>query len=150
MVDAQHASLSIRRQCELLGLNRSSWYYQGSEVNQEDLRLMRLLDEQYLRTPAFGSRMMSQSLSRQIGYAVSNRFAGPMVRVRWTLQRIAEGEDVKPLSFREGDFWQEFSDDFNAAMLKQREGQLSATVELTDNDQTEVDRSNQPTLQKTS
>ena len=80
MVDAQHASLSIRRQCELLGLNRSSWYYQGSEVNQEDLRLMRLLDEQYLRTPAFGSRMMSQLLSRQFGYAVNRKRVQRLMR----------------------------------------------------------------------
>ncbi len=74
---------------------------------------------------------------------VSNRFAGPIVRVRRTLQKIAEGEDVKPLSFRDGDFWQEFTDDFNAAMLKQREGQPSAAVELTDSDQTEADPSHQ-------
>ncbi len=80
---------------------------------------------------------------------VSNRFAGPMVRVRWTLQKIAEGEDVKPLSFREGDFWQEFSEDFNAAMLKQREGQPAAAVELTDSDQTEADQSHHQTLQET-
>ncbi len=72
---------------------------------------------------------------------VSNRFAGPMVRVRWTLQKIAEGEDVQPLSFREGDFWHEFSEDFNAAMLKQRERQPATAVEPTDSDQTEADPS---------
>ena len=73
-----------------------------------------------------------------------------MVRVRWTLQKIAAGEDVKPLKFRDGDFWQEFSDDFNAAMLKQRERQPAATVEPTDSDQPQEDHSHEQTLQETS
>ena len=56
--------LSIRRQCELLGLPRSTLYYRGVGGSQENLQLMRLIDEQYLRTPYFGSRRMTVWLQR--------------------------------------------------------------------------------------
>ena len=80
LVDREHTSLSVRRQCELLGLSRSSWYYQPAETSLEDLRLMRLLDEQYLRTPSFGSRMMSKLLSRQVGFAVNRKRVQRLMR----------------------------------------------------------------------
>jgi putative transposase len=56
--------LSIRRQCELLGLNRSSYYLVPATASEEDLRLMRLIDQQFLRTPFYGSRRMAVSLER--------------------------------------------------------------------------------------
>ena len=46
---------------------------------------------------------------------MSNRFAGPISRLRVTLTDIADGKDVKPLNFREGDFWNEISVKFNKA-----------------------------------
>jgi len=52
--------LSIRRQCELVGLNRSSWYYAPAEESPENLALMRRIDEQYLLTPYYGSRKMAE------------------------------------------------------------------------------------------
>jgi putative transposase len=55
--------LSIRRQCELLGLNRSSYYTEPARESPTNLRLMRMIDEQYLRTPFFGSRRMTAWLS---------------------------------------------------------------------------------------
>jgi putative transposase len=54
--------LSIRRQCELLGLNRSSWYYEPAGETAENLALMRRLDEQYLATPFYGSRKLAEVL----------------------------------------------------------------------------------------
>ena len=51
--------MSIRRQCELLGLNRSTMYYRGAAETKTNLCLMRLIDEQYLRTPFYGSRRMT-------------------------------------------------------------------------------------------
>jgi putative transposase len=48
--------LSVRHQCELLGLNRSSFYYEPAKETIENLRLMRRIDEQYLKPPFFGSR----------------------------------------------------------------------------------------------
>lgn len=57
--------MSIGRQCELLGLARSTYYYVPGEESDENLELMRLIDEQYLRTPFFGSRKMREYLKRQ-------------------------------------------------------------------------------------
>jgi putative transposase len=51
-------SLSISSQCRLLGISRSSFYYQLRPMKEEDLELMRLIDEQYLKTPTWGSRSM--------------------------------------------------------------------------------------------
>jgi putative transposase len=71
-VDSDHARISIRRQCELLGINRASLYYQPVGESEENLRLMRLIDEQYTRAPFFGSRRMVVSLKEK-GYAVTRK-----------------------------------------------------------------------------
>lgn len=60
-----NAALSIQRQCELLGIPRSSYYYQPQPETEENLQLMRLIDEQYLHTPTYGSRMMCAWLCQQ-------------------------------------------------------------------------------------
>lgn len=59
LIDTDHPELSVRRQCELLGLSRSSLYYQPAQESEEDLRLMRLLDEEYTAHPFQGSRKMT-------------------------------------------------------------------------------------------
>ena len=51
MIDRGPADLSVSRQCDLLRLARSTLYYAPVEADPEDLALMRLLDEQYTRTP---------------------------------------------------------------------------------------------------
>ncbi len=51
MVDPHRPNLSIARQCRLLDLQRSSFYYRPTPVKAEDLELMRLIDEQYLKLP---------------------------------------------------------------------------------------------------
>jgi putative transposase len=58
MIVIEAPNISVRRQCELLGISRSGFYYQPAAVNPEDLALMRLLDEQYTRTPFYGVRKM--------------------------------------------------------------------------------------------
>jgi putative transposase len=63
LVDPNDAHLSICRQCELLGLNRSTYYLPPATVSEGDLRLMRRIDEQYLKAPFFGSRRMAVTLS---------------------------------------------------------------------------------------
>jgi len=56
LVEPEYAEISIRRQCALLGVSRASWYYEPAGESQENLRLMRLIDEVYagavLRQPA--------------------------------------------------------------------------------------------------
>jgi putative transposase len=61
-IDVGIAGLSVRRQCELLGLNRSSWYSRPTGVSAENLQWMRRIDEQYLKTPFYGSRRMAAVL----------------------------------------------------------------------------------------
>src|SRR5262249_43000642 len=56
LIDVGHPALSVRRQCELLGLNRSSLYDEPTGETAENLRLMRLIDEQYTAHPYYGSR----------------------------------------------------------------------------------------------
>jgi hypothetical protein len=49
---------------------------------------------------------------------LSNRFAGPMLRFRRKLRELAEGEEIQPLKFRDGDYWSEMADDFNKVAAK--------------------------------
>jgi len=51
LVEADHAEISVRRQCELLGVNRSGLYYQPLGESAENLKLMRLIDQEYTRRP---------------------------------------------------------------------------------------------------
>ena len=59
------------RQCELLGLSRSAYYYQPATESDYNLELMRRMDEQYMRTPYYGVRMMYGYLRRRLGYQVN-------------------------------------------------------------------------------
>jgi putative transposase len=65
MVEPELPEPSISRQCQLLGLNRSTFYYAPVPISPEDLELMRLIDEQYLKTPTYGSRSMARHFRRQ-------------------------------------------------------------------------------------
>ena len=73
--------LSLRRQCQLLGLNRAALYYQAAPVDAYELELMALLDRQYLRTPFYGTRRMTAWLQTQ-GHAVNRK------RVQRLMQRM--------------------------------------------------------------
>ncbi len=53
---------------------------------------------------------------------VSNRFAGPLVRLRRGMRALARGEHVEPIMFRHGDFWKEFADEFNAVAARVQNG----------------------------
>jgi len=67
-----HPDLSVVRQCQLLDIARSSFYYQPQTPSDEELTLLRLLDQQYLKTPFYGSRRMTVIL-RQQGYEVNRK-----------------------------------------------------------------------------
>jgi putative transposase len=62
-IEPDHKELSIVRQCALVGLAHSTWYYRVAGESAENLALMRAIDEQYLRTPFYGSRKLSVVLS---------------------------------------------------------------------------------------
>ena len=71
--------MSLRRQCALLGLERSSLYYEAVEERAENLRLMRLLDEQYTATPFYGIRRMTAWLRKQ-GYSINHKRVSRLLR----------------------------------------------------------------------
>jgi putative transposase len=72
--------LSVRRQCELLGLSRSSFYYEPAGETSEDLRLMRRIDEQYTARPFYGSRRMTVWLNEH-GEEVNRKRVQRLMRV---------------------------------------------------------------------
>jgi putative transposase len=65
LVEVEHRSISISRQCELLGLARSSFYYEPRPETEENLRLMQMLDKQYTATPCYGVLKMTAFLKSQ-------------------------------------------------------------------------------------
>jgi putative transposase len=72
MIEPGHAKVSVVRQCELVSISRSGFYYQPAGETPLNLMLMRLIDEQFLQTPWYGSRQMARHLRRE-GYAVGRK-----------------------------------------------------------------------------
>lgn len=62
MIEREHPEIGLRRQCALSGLNRSSLYYEPAGESPYNLLLMRLIDEQYTRTPFYGWPRMTAYL----------------------------------------------------------------------------------------
>lgn len=81
MIEPTHPELSIRQQCELLGLNRASYYYQPARVSDLNLKLMRLIDEQYTQTPFYGWRRMTAQLQRGLDYPVNGKRVRRLMRL---------------------------------------------------------------------
>ena len=78
-IEREHSGLSIRRQCQLLGLHRSSCYREPAGESAENLALMRVIDEQYLRRPFYGSRKMTAWLMQE-GYEVNRKRVQRLMR----------------------------------------------------------------------
>ncbi len=87
MIAPEHAQLSVTRQCELVGISRSSWYYRPRGESDRNLRLMREIDEQYLKTPWYGSRQMARHL-RRLGRCVGRKRVRRLMRLMG-LQAVA-------------------------------------------------------------
>src|SRR5512145_2446638 len=81
LVERDHAKLSIRRQCDLLGLARSGLYRPPPAANDNDLVLKRRIDELFTAWPFLGSRRMTAML-RAEGYAINRK------RVRRLMRRM--------------------------------------------------------------
>jgi putative transposase len=94
---------SIRRQCELLEISRTAYYYEPCPETEENLRLMRRLDELHLEDPVYGSRRLTVMLRRE-GNAVNRkrvtRLLGVMgieaIYPRRSLSQPAEGHEIFP------------------------------------------------------
>ena len=80
MLDKEHHGLSLLRQCLLLGINRSTVYYKSRLITQQDFEIMRLIDEQYMRTPVYGTRSMRDHLIRN-GYKINRKRVQRLMRI---------------------------------------------------------------------
>ncbi len=81
MVEPDHPRFSISQQCDLLQISRSSWYYEAMGESPLNLKLMRLIDEEFLESPTYGARQMARFL-RHKGYWVNRK------RIRRLMQKI--------------------------------------------------------------
>ncbi|CAO3430064.1 Mobile element protein [Azospirillum endophyticum] len=81
LIEPEHPQLSITRQCDLVSISRSSYYGPGKGEPAANLELMRLIDEQFLETPWYGSRQMTQHLRRH-GHEINRK------RVRRLMARM--------------------------------------------------------------
>ena len=72
MIEKEHPNLSIARQCELMEIHRSGLYYSPIPESEENLLLMRLIDEQYYKTPFYGVRKVTAWL-QSLGYNVNRK-----------------------------------------------------------------------------
>ena len=106
-MERAHGDLSVRRQCELLGVNRSGLYYEPLGESQENLLLMRLLDEQYTWTPFYGSRKMTEWLVAE-GHAVNRKRVRRLMELlgieavypKPKLSQAGEGHKIYPYLLR--------------------------------------------------
>jgi putative transposase len=80
LIDPDHAELSVRRQCQLVGLSRATYYLPAAPESAENLALMRLIDEQYTACPFYGSRRITRWLARN-GHEVNRKRVQRLLRL---------------------------------------------------------------------
>ena len=86
---------SMRRQCELLGVNRSSLYYELVEPDAEELALMRRMDELHLTHPFMGSRMLTRMLKAE-GIPVNRKRVQRLMRLMVLVSTAPKPNTSKP------------------------------------------------------
>jgi putative transposase len=107
LIEPGHPHVSLRRQCALLGLARSSLYMEPKGESPDNVHLMRLLDAPYTATPFYGSRRMTAWLRSQ-GYAVNRQRGTRLMRqmgiealyTKPQLSQAAEGHVIYPYLLR--------------------------------------------------
>lgn len=80
MIESGHAEIPVYRQCELVGLSKAAYYYRPRERDALNETLMRLLDEQYTKTPFYGVPKMTEWLKRE-GYRVNPKRVRRLMRL---------------------------------------------------------------------
>lgn len=109
MVEKDHPQLSIRRQCDLLDVNRNRLEPAAAKTTDEDLRVMRLLDELHMAEPTYGARRLGQVLNRDYGFAVDRKRVARLMRLMgiapsWPRPRTSvpgKGHKVYPYLLRD-------------------------------------------------
>lgn len=79
-IESEHRVLSVVEQCALAGLARSTYYYEPVVASEENLRLMRVIDELYLKRPFYGSPRMTDWLG-DLGWVVNEKRVARLMRV---------------------------------------------------------------------
>ena len=95
MIDRAHSTLSISRQCALLGVSRATVYRRPRPVSAEDLRLMEMIDRQYLARPYYGSRRMAAWLATQ-GHGVNRKRVQRLMRLMGLVAIFQRPNTSKP------------------------------------------------------
>src|SRR5579863_4988215 len=72
LVEPSSSDFSVREQCQLLGIHRSGWYYRPQPISEEDLLLMRAIDEEYTEHPYYGRRRMTVEMLK-LGFFVGQK-----------------------------------------------------------------------------
>lgn len=95
-----HDDLSVRRQCQLLELNRSSLYYSRRPENGENLVLMEVIDRLYTQMPYYGVRRMTEALKQQ-GHKVNHKRVHRLMRLMgieaiYPKPRLSKGKPAAP------------------------------------------------------
>jgi putative transposase len=80
MIEPAHSSLSIRAQCELLAISTSSFYRKPAPVDPFDSELMKIIDQEYLKTPFYGVERMTWKL-QQLGHRVNPKRIRRLMRL---------------------------------------------------------------------
>ncbi len=80
MIDIKHPEISLSRQCALLNVTRSTFYYKSRRIQSQDLEIMRIIDEQYLKTPFYGSRSFRYHLQK-LGYKINRKRVQRLMRL---------------------------------------------------------------------
>lgn len=103
MIEPKLDTITISRQCELIGLPRSSFYYQPAVESPENMALMRLIDEEYTKHPFYGSRRFAEWL-KTLGYDVNRKRVSRLMQImgieaiypKKNLSRASEYNKVYP------------------------------------------------------
>ena len=103
MVEREHPSLSIARQCAELGVARSSLYYRPREASGENPVSMQVMDRQYLESPFYGSRRIKAWLDRQ-GTSVNRKRVQRLMRAMG-LRLTRKFGQVAEIGFRVHSAW---------------------------------------------
>ena len=103
MIEPDNHQISIVKQCDLLGVSRSGYYYSPLPENPENLNIMRMMDEQYLKTPFYGARRMHAHIKHQ-GFPVNIKRIRRLLRLmgleaiypKPNISKLQQGHKIYP------------------------------------------------------
>lgn len=97
LIEPDYRDISLGRQCDLLGIARSTYYHTPAGESSENLALMRALDEIYTEHPYYGRRRMTVAANRDYGFNACEKRVGRLLKVMG-IQAIYP----KPISVSQG------------------------------------------------